>query len=158
MWSLIRWQPGCWCAAVLKLTDQHVVWESEDEGTRYPEQWMYALWRPTAQSKPLTRPDIWGLTVGHPRVELCKLVDSPSNVYLLSEEECLWSSWLAIPLVCDRLEPWLSTAISQKITEQGVAERVRYARWFGDEQSRFNRFLNGVISQPKSTGAPKQNG
>lgn len=145
MWSLMQWQPGCWCAAVLKLCDQHIVWENEDQGTRYPDQWMFSLWRPMRESKPFIRPDAWGLTIGHPREELRNLVGDAANVYMLQDGECLWSSWLTIPQVCDRYEPWLTTAIEETITTQRAAERARYLQWYGSEQMQFNQFLKKVL-------------
>ena len=42
-----QWSPGMWCGAALQLCDQHVVDVSKEKAIRYPEQWMYVLWRPT---------------------------------------------------------------------------------------------------------------
>ena len=63
------WEPGHWCGAALQLCAEHLV-EGEEEDTRYPEQWIYLLWRPTAHAVPFRRPDGWGLTVGHPQHEM----------------------------------------------------------------------------------------
>ena len=49
-----------WCGAALQLCDQHVVDVSEEKAIRYPEQWMYVLWRPTDVAIPFQRPDGWG--------------------------------------------------------------------------------------------------
>jgi hypothetical protein len=65
------WRPGCWCAAMLKLCDVHVV-EREHEDTRYPEQWMAVLWRP----------DGWAFTVGSPQPWITESVEGAPGARL----------------------------------------------------------------------------
>lgn len=141
-----EWVPGCWSAAVLQVSEQHIVWSDpeESEGTRYPAQWMFVLWRPFDETRPFRRPDAWGLTIGHPREEVARTVGESGTVYVLQDSECLWSSWLTIPLVCDRFEPWLTTAIQAAIQAQQTTERHRYARWYGNERTEFDQFLRRV--------------
>ena len=137
------WEPGHWCGAALQLCAEHLV-EGEEEDTRYPEQWIYLLWRPTARAVPFNRPDGWGLTVGHPQHEMRESLPEGTAVYLLADEECVWSSWLTIPLACDRFEPWLVAKIHAHIASQKLAESSRYAAWYGNRDADFQRFLNGL--------------
>lgn len=148
-----EWAPGCWSAAVLKVSEQHIVWSDpeESEGVRYPEQWMFVLWRPFDEPRPFRRPDAWGMTIGHPKDEVAKMVDNLSTVYILPDKECLWSSWLTIPLICDRFEPWLISAIQMAIQTQQAAERGRYALWYGNERTVFDQFLQRVTQSPPPT-------
>ena len=137
-----EWQPDRWCGAMLKICDQHIV-PGADEDFRYPEQWMYLVWRPVQRFIPFNRPDGWGLTIGHPNNVLCnELPDDVTMIYLLAEHECVWSSWLRIPLICDRFEPWLVAKINQRIEEQTIDEASRYAHWYGNHDADFQRFLN----------------
>lgn len=136
-----QWGPGLWCGAALKLCDGHVVDVSEDEAIRYPEQWMYVLWRPTDLCIPFQRPDGWGLTVGHPRDTMTNCLPPEAEIYILSDLESVWSSWLQIPLVCERYEPWLVGKIETRRDEQRQLEASRYAQWYGAAQASFETFL-----------------
>lgn len=148
------WQPDFWCGAALKICDQHLVEVSETEDYRYPEQWMYLLWRPAQRFVPFMRPDGWGLTLGHPREVMGNCLPEDADIYILNDKECVWSSWLQIPLVCGRYEPWLITQIEARRDEQKRLEATRYAQWYGNEQSDFERFLGLVTQQPPQTPQP----
>lgn len=137
------WEPGHWCGAALQLCEHHLV-AGEEVDTRYPEQWIYLLWRPTARAVPFNRPDGWGLTVGHPQHVMRESLPAGAAVYLLADVECVWSSWLTIPLACDRFEPWLVAKIRAQIASQKLAESSRYAAWYGNRDADFQRFLNGL--------------
>lgn len=115
-------------------------------GTRYPEQWMFVVWRPMTEAKPFVRPDAWGLTIGRPEPELQRLVGQGAEVYLLADDECLWSAWLTIPQICERYEPWLTSAIEEALGVQRAAERARCVDWYGSEQAQFNKFLKQVLA------------
>ena len=143
------WASGCWCAAALKLCDERIEWEADD-GVRFPEQWMFVVWRPMTQPFPFVRPDGWGLSIGHPKQQLVKMIPPSDTVYILQDRECLWSAWLSIPLVCERYEPWLTSAIETAQAQQRSAEQSRWAQWYGNEQGRFQKFISQVIST-KST-------
>ncbi len=144
MKSTDQWSPGLWCGAALKLCDRNVVDVSEDEAIRYPEQWMYVLWRPTDLRTPFQRPDGWGLTVGHPRETMANCLPAEAEIYILSDLECVWSSWLQIPLVCERYEPWLVAKIEAGREEQRQLEASRYAQWYGTTQASFEKFLGSL--------------
>ncbi len=139
-----EWSPGLWCGAALKLCDQCIVDVSDDEAFRYPEQWMYVLWRPTDRYVPLTRPDGWGLTIGHPRDTMANCLPADAEIYILSDAESVWSSWLQIPLVCERYEPWLVAKIEARREEQRRLESGRYAHWYGSTQAHFEKFLGSL--------------
>jgi hypothetical protein len=143
-----EWHPDCWCGAALKICDQHIDEGNEFEDYRYPEQWMYLLWRPTDRFVPFMRPDGWGLTIGHPRDVMRECVPENANVYILADRECVWSSWLQIPLVCARYEPWLVTQIKARKEEQKTLEATRYAQWYGNEKTDFEKFLGQLVKQP----------
>lgn len=143
------WASGCWCAAALKLCDERIEWEADD-GVRFPEQWMFVVWRPMTQPLPFVRPNGWGLSIGHPKQQLAEMIPPSETVYILQDRECLWSAWLSIPLVCERYEPWLTAAIETAQAQQRSAEQSRWAQWYGDEQGRFQKFISQVIST-KST-------
>lgn len=136
-----QWSPGMWCGAALQLCDQHVVDVSKEKAIRYPEQWMYVLWRPTDIAIPFQRPDGWGLTVGHPRDTMESCLPAQSEIYILPDAESVWSSWLQIPLVCERYEPWLVAKIEARRNEQLQLEASRYAQWYGTTQASFEKFL-----------------
>jgi hypothetical protein len=137
-----HWKPGCWSGAILKLCDQHLVEVNAEEDYRYPEQWMYLLWRPVQRFVPFMRPDGWGLTVGHPRDTVIQCLPADAELYLLAEVECVWSSWLQIPLMCERYEPWLVRQIEARRTEQRQLEGSRYAQWYSNSETGFQRFLS----------------
>ncbi|KJA11107.1 hypothetical protein RP29_07425 [Acidovorax temperans] len=111
---------------------------------------MFVVWRPMTQQLPFVRPDGWGLTIGHPKQQLAKMIPPSDTVYILQDRECLWSAWLSIPLVCERYEPWLTTAIETAQTQQRSAEQSRWAQWYGNEQDRFQKFISQVVP-PHST-------
>jgi len=64
-----------------------------------------------------------------------------AEIYILADAECVWSSWLQIPLMCERYEPWLVTQIEARRQEQRQLELSRYAQWYGSTQVDFERFL-----------------
>lgn len=150
MWSLSHWAAGCWCAASLRICEQLIIPHSEEEDIRLPEQWMFVLWRPMSEPRALGRPDAWGLTVGHPGQELARLTGDGGNIYLLQDDECCWSSWLSIALICERHDPWLTSAVEGCITAQRAAERDRFMRCYGSEDVQFNRFLRRVLTHEKT--------
>lgn len=84
-------EPGHWCGAALRLCEPHLV-VGEEEDTRYPEQWIYLLWRPTARAVPFSRPDGWGLTVGHPQHEMRECLPTafdPQETFIRSPQSGL---------------------------------------------------------------------
>ena len=136
-----QWRPGVWCGSAIKLCDQHVVEFSAEQDIRYPEQWMYVLWQPAYRAVPFLRPDGWGVTLGHPRETMAQCLPVEAEIYILADAECAWSSWLQIPLVCERYEPWLVAQIEARRQEQRQLESSRYAQWYGSTQVDFERFL-----------------
>ena len=145
------WQPGHWCVAMLQVCEQHITdGDSEDELFRYPEQWMYTLWRPSLRFLPFNRPDAFGLTIGKPHSvieEQMATQDADATLYVVETSEWLWSSWLSIPLLCDRLEPWLVRQIQSRIGEQRAAESGRYLQWYGSREADFQRFLRNLSGE-----------
>lgn len=148
---LDTWSPGCWCGAALKLCGQRIV-DTDDTLERYPEQWMYVLWRPMAEALPFVRPDCWGYSVGRPWPEVTEAVgDAP--LYLLPAEDCLWSVWIELSLVCERYEPWFTDVLHGVRDDQRRAERERYVRWYGSRQQDFQKFLKYVVGDVTSESA-----
>lgn len=141
--DLPHWEPGCWCTASIRLCESRIEWEG-DHGTRYPEQWMYVLWRPTQRALPWQTPDGWGLTIGPPDAEVTEQVGPGARVYTLAPQECVWSAWLSIPLVCDRFEPWLTEALQTVQAAQRQREQEHYGALYGRRQDDFQKFLRQV--------------
>ncbi len=139
-----QWCPGVWCGAAIKLCDQRIVNVSDENAIRYPEQWMYVLWQPAYRFVPFLRPDGWGVTIGHPREAMSQYIPEETEIYILADAECVWSSWLQIPLVCERYEPWLVAQIETRRMEQRQLESSRYAQWYGSTQVDFERFLGNL--------------
>lgn len=139
-----RWQPGCWCGAALLTSPAHEV-EGPDNIDRYPEQWMFVVWRPTEQAWPFSRPDCWGHTIGAPWSAMAKAAGG-SALLLLGEANCLWSAWWEISLTCDSSEPWYTDALRRCRDEQLVAERRRYAQWYGSDVEEFQHFMSDVLA------------
>lgn len=150
---LDEWCPGCWRGAALKLCDRHTV-ETEESLDRYPEQWMFVLWRPMAKALPFMRPDCWGHSNGHPWASVAEAVgDAP--LYLLPTDDCLWSAWIDLSLVCDRYEPWFTGMLQTLRDAQRQAERERYVAWYGCRQQDFQHFLSQVVGGALTdTGEP----
>lgn len=75
---------------------------SAEEDIRYPEQWMYVLWRPVYRFVPFLRPDGWGVTLGPPRETMAQCLPAEADVYILADAECAWyqghcmSCWLRV--------------------------------------------------------------
>lgn len=140
---LDSWRPGCWCGAALKLCDQRIV-ETGEALERYPEQWMYVLWRPMLTALPFVRPDCWGHSVGRPWLEVEKAVED-APLYLLKPHECLWSAWIDLSLVCDRFVPWFTEVLQVASDAQRRAEREQYAFWYGSGHQKFQQFMAQVV-------------
>lgn len=149
-----EWQAGCWSVAALQLCEMHIV-EGCDEEFRCPEQWMFVAWRPNAKALPRAMPDGWGLTVGIPWHKLTEIVGT-DPVYELDQEECLWSSWLSIPLVCDRYEPWLTTVITDAKAKAHRFELSVFGMRYGDHAKDTQRFLNQISTRVPSEGSVDQ--
>lgn len=143
---LDEWVPGCWCAAVLKLCDEHID-ETTRGAIRFPEQWMHVLWRPMTRALPFWRPDSWGFNVIHPQGLLNREVGA-EPLYLLRADECLWSVWLDVALACDRHEPWFTEALSRARQVQLAVERRLYVDWYGHRAQDFERFFGNLLEMP----------
>lgn len=139
------WTPQAWCGATLRLCERHRV-ETEREIVRYPEQWAFVLWRPSAQALPFRRPNCWGLSVGRPEPSLAEAI-AMAPLYLLESQQCLWSSWLDLILIAGLLEPWLTELLQQARDRERDVERARYQSWFGSERQDFEEFMTRTIGR-----------
>lgn len=144
--TLQSWSPEAWTAALLKLCDRQEV-ETEAEIVRYPEQWLYCLWKPSQVALPFRRPDCYGFSVGAPFVPIQRDVAS-APVYVARDDECYWPALLDIPLACDALEPWLTNLLRQHREEQLFAAHRRDMAWYGSEVGEFQRFLKAARALP----------
>jgi hypothetical protein len=134
------WQPGCWCASTLKLCSTHLT-EHDGEATRYPEQWIFVLWRPINEPRPYIHPDCWGITVGDPSSEIFSSSEG-DPIYLLSDDECLWSAWIDIALHCDQYEPWIVEHLLTLKDRQLELEKNRNTARYGGVDQEFHQFLS----------------
>ena len=141
---ILEWEPGCWCAATLKLCTQFSV-DDGDSILRYPEQWVYFLWRPAAHAQPYMRPDCYGLTLGASADKIAEGTEA-APVYLLHDHECDWASLLEIVLVCSDLEPWLHNIITGWQQRKQREMRERFVSLYGSESADFQRFLAKLVS------------
>jgi hypothetical protein len=148
------WRPGCWCAAMLKLCDEHIV-EGEHEDTRYPEQWMAMLWRPMAQALPWWRPDGWAFTVGLPLPWIAQSVDGAA-VYFLAEHECLWSAWLDMALACERTDGLRGSRRRQQV--HGPGHQGMAAAWKPGSRARRSAVLGKLYRRFLRRGFDAANG
>lgn len=139
-----RWQPGCWCGAALLTSQAHEV-EGPETIDRYPEQWMFVVWRPMDRALPFWRPDGWGHTIGPPWDALADAAEGAAFL-LLQEADCLWSAWLEMALTCETTEPWYTDALRRCRDEQLAAERRRYVQWYGSDVEEFQHFMGDVLA------------
>lgn len=140
-----HWEPGCWVVAVLKLRAPFQV-ETENAIVRYPEQWVYFLWRPMERALPFITPDCVSLTVGDPFDQLASTVKG-APIYLLAETECDWPSWLEILLICDNSPPWLRDVILCQQGEARQAQRQCFRRLYGDgDEFEFESFMKRILT------------
>lgn len=130
------WRPGCWCAATLELG-------SACAGA--PVQWMYVVWRPMQRPLPFLRPDGWGVVADRASQAVAECIEPGAAVYVLGDDECLWSAWLDMALACVRMEPWLEALVQQRCQQERQAERARYLAWYGSRESSFDRFMDQVV-------------
>ncbi|MFA5520219.1 MAG: hypothetical protein WCY98_00475 [Castellaniella sp.] len=147
---LDTWQPGCWCAAYIQLNESYIR-EGEDYDIRHPAQWFLLLWKPTEQAIPFIEPDAWSITLDpdHETAIANLLPEDNASVYLLADEECIWSCWLHIPLASAWFEPWILESFKITIKKQLLAEKTRYAALFGDDKTLFRKFLKNLTDNQK---------
>jgi hypothetical protein len=133
------WAPGCWCAAVLNLCEDHRVEDGTDT-LFYPAQWVYFLWRPREEALPFAWPDSWCFTRS-PFDEIRKDVGD-GRVYFLRDEETDWPILLDILLTCDAAPPWLRKLIEDHHRTKQQELRRRFIGLYGDTPA--NEFMARV--------------
>ena len=139
-----KWQRGCWYGAALLTCPAHEL-EGSDTIERYPEQWMFVVWRPMDYALPFWRPDAWGHTVGPPWSAMADATEGAPTL-LLEAEHCLWSAWLEIPLSCETIAPWYASQLRCRREEQRAAERLRYRQWYRSDVESFQHFIGRVLA------------
>ncbi len=128
-----------WSAAILRLTDARVD-ETDDEITRYPAQWVYVMWKPSASGMPAVWPDGWGLLQQDPRGHVSSCVGS-SDWVELAARDCAWSLWLDLLLSCERWDPWQVDLLEARRDAERSEERALLRRLYNDPDPAFKDFL-----------------
>lgn len=121
-----EWTPDKWCVAVHQLCTSYV-----KDMERYPEQWLYFLWRPSNKAMPYRDPDCIGYAVGDPFDQIQEAIQK-EPLYLLQEEECYWPAMLELTLMVDNLEDWVAELVCELQREKRRDVHERWLRRYSD--------------------------
>jgi len=125
--ELSEWAPTKWCVAA-----QILCTAFEAEGERYPEQWVYFLWRPGGKAVPYRDPDCVGYAVGDPFDQINDTIGK-EPMYVLQEDECHWPALLELTLTVDDLEDWIAGLVRKLLEEKKRNVHDRWRHKYADE-------------------------
>ena len=125
--EMYQWAPGKWPVAAHKLCDAH-----QNEYRRFPEQWIYFLWRPVYRDIPYRDPDCIGYSIGDPFDQILENVQN-EPLFLLNDDECNWPALLELTLAVDDLEEWIEIMVRKLLVEKKQLVMARWQRKFGND-------------------------
>lgn len=149
------WQPGCFCAATIKLCDA-LEEEWPDEIVRTPAQWAWFAWEPRDNALPFVYPQGWGISLEDPLHVLAEELGEVA-LYLLKEGEADWVGLLDILLICDDSPPWLYEQIKARQQEKRRASHGFLREYYGcDSGGAFQHFMQAVLRPPEERNAREE--
>lgn len=125
--DMSQWAHGKWPVAAHKLCDAH-----ETSYHRFPEQWVYFLWRPDTRDMPYRDPDCICYSIGDPFDQIMASINN-APLYLLKDDECDWPALLELTLAVDELEEWIEILVRKLLAEKKQIVMERWHQKFGNQ-------------------------